>query len=32
MAAWFGPPIVIPIAMMVLVVIVAVFQPSTWTW
>jgi hypothetical protein len=32
MAAWLGPPIVIPIAMMVLVVIVAVFQPSTWTW
>jgi hypothetical protein len=32
MAAWFVPPIVIPIAMMILVVIVAVFQPSTWTW
>jgi hypothetical protein len=32
MAAWLVPPIVIPIAMMVLVVIVAVFQPSTWTW
>jgi hypothetical protein len=32
MTAWFVPPIVIPIAMMVLVVIVAVFQPLTWTW
>jgi hypothetical protein len=31
MAAWFVPPIVIPMAVMVLVVIVAVFQPS-WTW